>query len=288
MDHLDVIRKLLAAGAEVNARAKDSTETRTIFTMQWLYEDGATAFLRASQSGDVELMKLLLEHGADPKIATANHTTALAVAAGIGWVEGVTYEHSAQDSLEAVRLLLDLGVDPNVVDGDGRAALHGAAHKGRNDVVQLLVDHGARLDVRDLGSRDTGIGALQGHGWLPVDYAERPRAGRGAVSHSTSRDGSAHSDVDEGAEPRDSRLDQRVGVHHGDLQIDNSQHRHLTLPNFQKGDRSRSSGVGRASDVGSWELATRSQSSLGLKSNSSRGNRSVLKSVSADRLKSGL
>jgi ankyrin repeat protein len=172
MDHLDFIQKLLAAGADVNARAKDSTETRTIFTMQWLYEDGATPFLRASQSGDVELMKLLFEHGADPKIATVNNTTALAVASGIGWVEGVTYEHSAKDSVEAVKLLLDLGVDPNIDDGDGRTALHGAAHKGRNDVVQLLVDHGAKLDARDLGSRDTGIGALQGHGWLPVDYAD--------------------------------------------------------------------------------------------------------------------
>jgi ankyrin len=172
LDHLDFIKKLLAAGADVNARAKDSTETRTIFTMQWLYEDGATAFLRAAQSGDVELLKLLLDRGADPKIATANNTTALAVASGIGWVEGVTYEHSPKDSIEVVKMLLDLGVDPNVVDGDGRSALHGAAHKGRNEVVQLLVDHGAKLDARDFGSRDTGIGALQGHGWMPVDYAD--------------------------------------------------------------------------------------------------------------------
>ena len=172
LDHLEFIRRLLAAGADVNARAKDSTETRTIFKMQWLYEDGATAFLRASQSSDVELMKLLLEHGADPTIATANNTTALAVASGIGWVEGVTYERSDKDNVEAVRMLLDLGLDPNVVDGDGRTALHGAAHKGRKDVVELLVNHGARLDARDFGSRDTGIGALQGHGWLPVDYAD--------------------------------------------------------------------------------------------------------------------
>ena len=57
-------------------------------------------------------------------------------------------------------------------DGDGRTALHGAAHKGRNAVVQLLVDHGARLDARDNGSRDTVSGALLGHNWLPVDYAE--------------------------------------------------------------------------------------------------------------------
>jgi ankyrin repeat protein len=172
IDHLVFIKKLLAAGADVNARVKDSTETRTIFTMQWLYEEGATAFLRAAQSADLEVMRLLLAHGADPKIATTNNVTALAVAAGIGWVEGVTYERSPGDALEAVRLCLELGIDPNAADGDGRTALHGAAHKGRNDVVQLLVDRGAKLDVRDGGSRDTVSGDLVGHGWLPVDYAD--------------------------------------------------------------------------------------------------------------------
>jgi len=63
----------------------DTTETRTNFTMQWLYEDGATAFFRAAQSGDVTLMKYLLAHGADPKIASAHGDSALATAAGIGW-----------------------------------------------------------------------------------------------------------------------------------------------------------------------------------------------------------
>jgi hypothetical protein len=140
--------------------------------MQWLYEDGATPFLRAAQSGDVELMKLLLAHGADPKIATTNNVTPLAVASGIGWVQGVTYEWSEKEDLEAVKMCLDLGIDPNAVDGDGRTALHGAAHKGRTAVVQLLVDHGARLDIKDNGSRDTVNGELVGHGWLPVDYAD--------------------------------------------------------------------------------------------------------------------
>ena len=88
------IKLLLDKGANVNARVKDSTETRTVFTNQWLDENGATAFLRASQSGDLELMKLLLSRGADPKIATALGVTALHVAAGIGWVEGITYEWS--------------------------------------------------------------------------------------------------------------------------------------------------------------------------------------------------
>jgi ankyrin repeat protein len=182
MDHLDFIKLLLNHGANVNARIcgvestpkrckGDSTETRTIFTMQWLYEDGATPFLRAAQSGDVTVMKLLLAHGADPKLATANGDTALMVAAGIGWVDGVTFEWSEADNLEAVKMCLDLRVDPNTADGDGRTALHGAAHKGRTDVIRLLVDHGAKLDARDKGSRDTFTGAMEGHTWMPVDYA---------------------------------------------------------------------------------------------------------------------
>jgi ankyrin repeat protein len=172
MDHLDFIKLLLDKGAKVNARVKDSTETRTVFTNQWLDENGATAFLRASQSGDLALMKLLLAHGADPKIATALGVTALQVAAGIGWVEGITYEWSPKDTLEAVRMLLDLGLDPNAQADTGRVALHGAAHKGATAVVQLLVDHGAKLNVRDYGNTDNRGGKLAVHTWEPVDYAD--------------------------------------------------------------------------------------------------------------------
>jgi len=172
MDHLDYIKLLLDKGANVNARMKDSTETRTVFTNQWLDENGATAFLRASQSGDLVLMKLLLAHGADPKIDTTLHVTALQVAAGIGWVEGITYEWSPKATYEAVKMLLDLGLDPNAQADTGRTALHGAAHKGRTDVIQLLVDHGARLDVRDYGNTDNRGGKLAVHTWEPVDYAD--------------------------------------------------------------------------------------------------------------------
>ncbi|PWU08987.1 MAG: hypothetical protein C5B51_06820 [Terriglobia bacterium] len=182
MDHLDFIKLLLDKGANVNARIcgalsteneckGDTTETRTNFTMQWLYEDGATSFLRAAQSGDVALMKLLLARGADPKIATAHNDTALAVASGIGWVEGVTFEWSPTESLEAVKMCLDLGIDINAVDDQGRTALHGAAHKGRTDVIQLLVDHGANLEAHDYGSRDTFAGAMKGMTWIPLDWS---------------------------------------------------------------------------------------------------------------------
>jgi ankyrin repeat protein len=182
VDHLEYIKLLIEKGAHVNARIcgvqstdkdckGDTTETRTNFTMQWLYEDGATPFLRAAQSGDTALMKLLLAKGADPKIATAHNDTALAVAAGIGWVEGVTFEWSPQQSVDAVKMCLDLGIDPNVADDQGRTALHGAAHKGRTEVIQLLVDRGANLEAHDLGSRDTVNGAMKGLTWIPLDWA---------------------------------------------------------------------------------------------------------------------
>ena len=157
MDHLDLIKLLLEKGADPNARVKDNTLTRTIFTMQWFYENGATPFIRAAQSSDTALMKLLLKHGADPKAVTANGDNALTASAGIGWVDGVTYERSPEENLEAVRMLLDLGLDPNRANKEGRTPLMGAALKGRPEVIQLLVDRGAKLDTRDRGSRDTHI-----------------------------------------------------------------------------------------------------------------------------------
>jgi ankyrin repeat protein len=172
MDHLEFIELLLDRGADVNARIKDSTETRTVFTDQWLDENGATAFLRASQSGDVALMRLLLAYGADPTINTVLNVTPLQVAAGIGWVEGITFEWSEAASVEAVKLLLDLGVDPNIQADTGRTALHGAAHKGRPAVIQMLADAGANLEVRDYGNTDNRGGALAVHTWQAVDYAD--------------------------------------------------------------------------------------------------------------------
>jgi ankyrin repeat protein len=172
MDHLEFIELLLEHGANVNARMASSTETRTVFTHQWLYEDGATPFLRAAQSGDLTLMKLLIEHGADPSIDTETGVTPLMVASGIGWVEGVTYEWSPEQTLEVVKWLIDLGNDVNARDtSEGRTALMGAAHKGRTDVIRVLVEHGADLAARDVGSRDS-IHKLAGVTWQAIDYAD--------------------------------------------------------------------------------------------------------------------
>ncbi len=172
MEHLDFIKRLFTSAAKPNVRMHSDTETRTVFTHQWLNEEGATPFLRAAQSGDMALLQLLLEHGADPKLATDHGVTPLMVASGIGWVEGVTYEWSPQQTYETVKMLLDLGADVNAQDTlDGRTALMGAAHKGRNDIVQLLVDHGADPSLRDIGSRDS-IHSLAGVTWQAIDYAD--------------------------------------------------------------------------------------------------------------------
>jgi ankyrin repeat protein len=175
LDHLQYLRMLLDHGADPNARAKDNTLTRTIFTMQWFYEAGCTPFIRAAQSSDTALMRLLLDYGADPFMVTDNGDTALTAAGGIGWVEGVTYERSAKENFDAIRMLLDeVGLDPNVANREGRTALMGAALKGRDDVIEMLVAHGARLEQRDGGSRDTdsNVSAISGHTWQALDYAD--------------------------------------------------------------------------------------------------------------------
>ena len=174
LDHLQLIELLLQKGADPNLRVKDNTLTRTIFTMQWFFEDGATPFVRAAQSSDTALMTLLLEHGADPKVTTRSGDSALTAAGGIGWVDGVTYERSTPQNVDAVRMLLDLGLDPNHANNEGRTALMGAALKGRSDVIRLLVERGANLETRDRGSRDTHIpGApVAGVTFQAIDYAE--------------------------------------------------------------------------------------------------------------------
>jgi uncharacterized protein len=173
MDHLDYIKFLLDHGANPNLRVKDNTLTRTIFTMQWFLEAGATPFIRAAQSSDLDLLKLLLARGADPMIKTDHGDSALTAAAGVGWVDGVTYEHSPKANIDTVKFLLDLGLDPNAANEDGRTPLMVAAAKGRTEVIQMLVDRGAKLDTRDKGSRDTEtlVSVIAGHTWQALDYA---------------------------------------------------------------------------------------------------------------------
>jgi ankyrin repeat protein len=146
---LDIVKSLLAKGANVNAQltaaspiakvAQDLGD-RTLNT-------GATPFMRAARSGDVAVMKLLLEHKADPKLANKNGLTALSVAAGLNWSDKI--KGSDDEALEAVKLCAELGLDVNAATEQGDTALHGAALRGVDSIVTFLVEKGAKLNTEN-------------------------------------------------------------------------------------------------------------------------------------------
>jgi ankyrin repeat protein len=109
--------------------------------------------VRAALAGDVAVMRLLLEHHADPNIPTLAGVTALMSASGVGWVARQTYTEPKESILEAVRLCIENGANVNAASSKGVTALHGAANRGLDDVVQLLVQKGARLDAKDSEGR---------------------------------------------------------------------------------------------------------------------------------------
>ena len=154
---LRLIESLIQRGSDVNARVKEFPPQRRhmlpLGSLEWVDFTGQTAFIRAAQSADVPVMKLLLSKGADPNIATFNGTTALMAAAGVNWVVGQTYSESPARWLEAVQLCLEVGGEVNAVNQMGLSAVHGAANRGSDDIITLLARRGARLDVPDKEGR---------------------------------------------------------------------------------------------------------------------------------------
>jgi len=153
-DPLDLIHALLKKGADPNRRT-DTVPVHGLmqFDASWVNFDGQTPFVRAALSGDIEVMRLLLESGADPKIATTQGTTALMAASGINWIPGQTYSHSEADYVQAVNLCLERGADVNAANSLGLTSMHGAANRGWESVIEILARHGAKLDVKDIAGR---------------------------------------------------------------------------------------------------------------------------------------
>ena len=157
---LDLIRDLLAAGADVNARTKETPPFRNFLlavtgSLEWVDFTGQTPFLTAALAGDVTVMKLLLEHGADPHIDTYQGTSPLMAAAGVNWVLAQTWTEGPDQLLQAVKLCVDLGMNVNQANSMGITALHGAANRGSDDIVRFLVAHGADLTAQDKEHRST-------------------------------------------------------------------------------------------------------------------------------------
>lgn len=147
VDSLDLIRALLAKGANPNARlTRKLWFSPTSHNTGWVDSAGSTAFWRAAQSSDIEAMKILVAGGADPKLASNNGDTPLMVAAGIGWIGN--FNQNAPDSwMAAVKFCLELGNDINAQDAKGYTALHGAASRGDEEMIEYFVAMGTRLDI---------------------------------------------------------------------------------------------------------------------------------------------
>lgn len=172
----DVVRALLAAGADPNPRlarplplvsrriSQDNGLTPTTV--------GATPFLLAASFGDVEIMRILVEAGADPFLTTDDGTTALMVAAGADYVEGqdkygrrsypAYYETLQRRAFEATKYCLALGLDVNAVNEAGQTPLHGAVYMGGTLIAPYLVEQGAEMDVINLRGQTPWMIAAQG------------------------------------------------------------------------------------------------------------------------------
>ena len=154
---LEVIRMLLERGVNVDARTKEVPPGRRFVTplgdLSWVDFTGQTPFLRAALAGDITVMRVLLEKGANPNIATFAGTTALMAASGVNWMTGQTFTESKEALMQAVQLCLDKGGDVNAKNSMGVTAVIGAANRGSDDILEFLVKKGARLDIKDKEGR---------------------------------------------------------------------------------------------------------------------------------------
>ena len=168
-DPLPLARKLLDAGANPNLPINNTPRARM--------REGsprvkyATVIHRAAFSGDLEIVKLLLAHGADPHVQSEDRETTLMAACGNGFISGYHKSSSPAERLEVVKLLIQLGEDVNAADDAGITPLMMAANFGDVPIVQYLIDKGADLDAHDLGKKNDGSFGASDEPLQALDYA---------------------------------------------------------------------------------------------------------------------
>ncbi len=172
LSSMDFVKSLFAHGVDVHARV----------TKAWGRSDNqrgrfsvirATALLMAAKSADAELMRVLLEHGANVQDRNREGTTVLMAAAGCDVTFVGEDSKPPEEALEAVKVALAAGGTVNDANEKGDTALHGAAFTGANIVVQFLVDKGAKLDaVNKYGQSPLAVAHLDYQGQIDQYHPE--------------------------------------------------------------------------------------------------------------------
>ncbi|MGD8340932.1 MAG: ankyrin repeat domain-containing protein [Gammaproteobacteria bacterium] len=163
---VDTARSLLEAGAHPNAQLKKPILTRTHTMGDSALGAGATPLLRAAKSGDIEMVRLLVEHGADPHARMPNGTTALHFVAGLGWRNGSpiapSYDQGAEpEAIETIDYLLELGLDISAQNEAGDTPLHSAVSGRQSEmIVAHLLERGADPSIEN-GRGQTALALAQ-------------------------------------------------------------------------------------------------------------------------------
>jgi len=142
------VKVLLAHGADVNARLNQ--EKPTVRGLDELAFQGATPLALAAEVNNLDAIKALVAGGADPNIPTEKGTTPLMLAAGAATdVQRARSIEERAMAIDTAKYLVDHGADVNAVGEFGWTALHAASYQGLNDLIEFLVNKGAKPDVKD-------------------------------------------------------------------------------------------------------------------------------------------
>jgi len=168
-DPMPLIRRLLDAGADPNAIVNNTPRGRMREGSPRIVF--ATSLMRAAFAADVELVTLLLDRGADPKIVSRDGETMLSAAAGLAFIHGYHRGKSPEERLQVVKLFVGLGNDVNQPDDYGITPLMAAANDGNIGVIRYLIEAGADLGAHDLGKKNDGQFGSSVEPLMPIDYA---------------------------------------------------------------------------------------------------------------------
>ncbi|MBL9132622.1 MAG: ankyrin repeat domain-containing protein, partial [Verrucomicrobiaceae bacterium] len=165
LSSLDFIREIVKAGAKVDAELGPKVGVRLNRSIGF---HGAAPFLLACRNADLEMMKLLVELGADPHKPNADGSTPLMAAAGLGCYAPDEEAGTEDECVAACEYLISLGADVNAVDKKNQTAMHGSAYKSLPKVAKLLSAKGAKIAVWN---------QKNDRGWTPLLIAQGFRPG---------------------------------------------------------------------------------------------------------------